>query len=1073
MLDTIRPKENTLPLFAPPQSTQESTQGFIQESLKKRSMKIAMIGFAAILGGSFAGIYCANKYLVHSGANDLATLFAKEGVHLGVSHLGIIARAVVAATPFAKQQANTGTLYTSVENTFFIDSSNGFIQQKITKGPNTQGPNTQGPSWLTAQLGPIVSSYNTTGEATGVHIVGNIAYIADGTKGIQILNITKLNAPALIGSYDTPGTANQVQVVGNLAYVADGSGGLQIINILNPKNPFLIGSYKTLANNVQIVGSQAFVSNTSHLQILNIATPSTPSFLGAYKLQGLLITFSEFQVVGSIAYLVSQSLFGGGGLQIVNVTNPSAPTLIGSLAVYYKSIYILGNTAFLAGYNSLQLCNIATPSSPQLLGLYKLPGSLSKVHVVGNTAFVAAANPINALYAIDVTNQNAPSLLGSYPLAGDSTTGTPVGLRIVGDTAFVMEQTLGVQILSQLNRLYFTGTPSFSDQGDFNVVVTGTTLAGVASSSFLLRVGQPPLPLLAIPKLSIKLNQFLNYTFDSTLFFDIDDQTRLVYSVTTQGGLTLPLWLNFNPLTKILSGTPNASNIATLSLFYQASDPYFPPSRIPFILKVEAPPSVKIPLKDVTHIRNTLLNVYVPQDTFIDPNGDPLNYLAKMNGTYSLPSWLSFSQIGLFTGMPTVLKKFNLTVFANDGNGGQAFDFFSLLIVDPLPPLSGISGKLINYHVPPNAFANAGNITQYAASLAGGLPLPNWIQFDTASLNFTVSPFKGVAALVDLQVAATNTLGEVFTQVFQMNIALNSPPVYQNPISTQQAPIGKEFYYVMPDTAFFDPNGDVISYTATRSSQLGLPKWMKFDPKARTFSGTPKPDDTNNFAERIEVIEIAASDGQQTSIGTFNVAVTGESYVVKALKVVLPILSSISTLFGLYRKRAWILNYLHKKKYTKLDITLLVGQDFVHQFSCDPRGIQEVAISVLSQKGAKTILYKKMDGSRCICKKHLKAWNKIPNMMTFWLHCDPIAGTLYSEGGVPDLNSIGPLRIQAIGKANIILEQFDLQILENRVSSISQAVFEENQGTAPPHEDQSDMIPLVIMNSPSEGMATC
>ena len=50
-------------------------------------------------------------------------------------------------------------------------------------------------------------------------------------------------APVEVGYYDTPGEAIGIQVVGTLAYVADGSSGLRIINVSNPSAPVEIGYY--------------------------------------------------------------------------------------------------------------------------------------------------------------------------------------------------------------------------------------------------------------------------------------------------------------------------------------------------------------------------------------------------------------------------------------------------------------------------------------------------------------------------------------------------------------------------------------------------------------------------------------------------------------------------------------------------------------------------------------------------------------------------------------------------------------------------------------------------------------
>ncbi|MFM6349430.1 MAG: hypothetical protein ACKPFK_30445, partial [Dolichospermum sp.] len=45
---------------------------------------------------------------------------------------------------------------------------------------------------------------------------------------------------SLIGNYNTPDYAFNLTVVGNYAYVGDGTSGLQIINISNPSSPTLV-----------------------------------------------------------------------------------------------------------------------------------------------------------------------------------------------------------------------------------------------------------------------------------------------------------------------------------------------------------------------------------------------------------------------------------------------------------------------------------------------------------------------------------------------------------------------------------------------------------------------------------------------------------------------------------------------------------------------------------------------------------------------------------------------------------------------------------------------------------------
>ncbi len=976
---------------------------------KKPIKKIAVLGATALL--SALGIYCLTRLFrteeeARADSTEMNALNPTKGPHDKVWTRGL-----PVAVSLENQQANPWALFAK-SHTFFKESSNGYIQQRLTKSP----------SWLTAPIDPIISSF--PGFPSGIDSVGNLLFMLDRTNGLQILNITNKGTPTLIGSYKIAGNPNKVQVVGNRAYVvAQVSGtsisGLYIINIASPTNPVLMGTYRTPddAFGVHIVGSIAYVADYSSLQIVNIATESAPALLGSYSTN----TAVDVKVVGGIAYVAT-----GSGLLILNVATPSAPSYLGLYSGYAMAVEVIGSTAFVADVNGggLLLINIATPSAPTLLSSYS--GDFRAVQVVGNTAF--AMELMKGLHIFDVANQKTPTLIGSYNTNPPNTDDGVGPVYVIGDTAFIGGNSVGLLILGGLNQLRCIGTPSVIDQGDFVVSLGGTTVQGTSSNSFKLRVGQPPFPITPISQISAKLNQPLNYQFNSGVFFDQDDQTSLVYSVTRQDGAGLPSWLNFNAQNRSLSGTPKAADIATLSYYYWASDSYFPASRISFSLKVEAPPNLVTSLPDILHLKNTLLNLYIDQNAFSDLNSDPLTFSANVEGTSSLPSWLTFSDKGFFTGTPTQAARFNITVNAMDGFGGTASDFFTLVIVDPFTPFKVVAGAKATYQIPSSAFQNMGQVTQYVATLVGGAQLPGWIQFDKSTLTFTATPTAGTSSTINLQIAAKNTLGEEFVQTFEMDVAINVAPVYQNPISTLLATVGNDFKYIIPDSVFVDGNGDSLTFTATSLGSALLPKWMVFDKNTRTFSGKPEPDDTNAYADRIETIAILASDGQETVTGTFNVAVSGESYIAKAVRIGLPILSSMTTVFGLYRKRAWILNPLNKKNYTKENIQIVVGQVFTYPFSCNPRHINEISISALSPNGMKALVYRKFDRSRLVCRKDLKNWVVMPSVMSSWLYCDPINGTLNSYGAVPNLTEISPIRIRALGEAGVILEQFDLEI---------------------------------------------
>ncbi len=61
----------------------------------------------------------------------------------------------------------------------------------------------------------LVSVYSTNASTNGVYVLPinlrDYALIADGTNGLQIVDVTIINQPDSVSSYDTDGNANDVK----------------------------------------------------------------------------------------------------------------------------------------------------------------------------------------------------------------------------------------------------------------------------------------------------------------------------------------------------------------------------------------------------------------------------------------------------------------------------------------------------------------------------------------------------------------------------------------------------------------------------------------------------------------------------------------------------------------------------------------------------------------------------------------------------------------------------------------------------------------------------------------------
>jgi len=106
-----------------------------------------------------------------------------------------------------------------------------------------------------------------------------MVYVADGSSGLQVIDVSTPENPQIIGSVDTPGSARGIAVLDNMAYVADYLSGLQVIDVSTPQNPQVIGSVNALgdARDVTLIGNMAYVaSGSAGLVIVPLTIEITP-----------------------------------------------------------------------------------------------------------------------------------------------------------------------------------------------------------------------------------------------------------------------------------------------------------------------------------------------------------------------------------------------------------------------------------------------------------------------------------------------------------------------------------------------------------------------------------------------------------------------------------------------------------------------------------------------------------------------------------------------------------------------------------------------------------------------------
>ena len=147
-----------------------------------------------------------------------------------------------------------------------------------------------------------------------------IAYVAVGTAGLYIVDVSDPRSPVELGSIDTPDFATDVEVVPPVAFVADDLGGLRIIDVSNPTSPIELSSVVhgiEYALDVELVGQLAYVAFSGGsdyvsggVTIIDVSDPAAPVHLGAYS------RADDVEVAGGIVYAAISP--EDPGLQIVD-----------------------------------------------------------------------------------------------------------------------------------------------------------------------------------------------------------------------------------------------------------------------------------------------------------------------------------------------------------------------------------------------------------------------------------------------------------------------------------------------------------------------------------------------------------------------------------------------------------------------------------------------------------------------------------------------------------------------------------------------------------------------------------
>lgn len=264
---------------------------------------------------------------------------------------------------------------TAVADAFFLDRYND-INYAYVVNSSSAGEGLRILQFDISLAMRLMSYIETPGEAKDVHVehetnddgsVSLYAYIADGSNGLQIIDVTNSSIPLLKGVSAEPDQASGVYVRGSYAFVADGSNGLRIVNITDKDSPALLSTCDTSdARHVVVpTGDYAYVADGAEgLTIVDISDLSDPVIAASIDTPGTALAVYIF---GTYAFVAD----GNTGLQVISLDASNAAeyrTIVGSADTdgNAQAIYVLDNYAHIAdGSSGFQTFDVSNPSLPE------------------------------------------------------------------------------------------------------------------------------------------------------------------------------------------------------------------------------------------------------------------------------------------------------------------------------------------------------------------------------------------------------------------------------------------------------------------------------------------------------------------------------------------------------------------------------------------------------------------------------------------------------------------------------------------------------------------------------------
>jgi hypothetical protein len=333
------------------------------------------------------------------------------------------------------------------------------------------------------------------GAINTVAVEGNLAYVGVGPR-LVILDVSNPQAPVMVGQSDIlPTIIRDVVVANGFAYVATGTAGVWVVDVTNPvrPRPLTFAATSIPAYQLKQEGGVLYVIDRRQyfdeargwISMSSLADPAGPVEVATLAIEEEI---DDFATYGDYVYLVS-SRRTEGSLVVVEVTNPASPIRIATLPELKGSeITIIGDEAHIHNAGNLLVADLSDPTNPIAVSADTsvFNDGLSTVMEMeaGSGGLFLAVNSGDAGWGgsdIFISPISPSGEIGSarrYPVGGFITN----DIAVQGSMVYVAAQNeLVIMDASDMNQVVEGGR--FATGGVYEIAVEGEWLYGQTGST--------------------------------------------------------------------------------------------------------------------------------------------------------------------------------------------------------------------------------------------------------------------------------------------------------------------------------------------------------------------------------------------------------------------------------------------------------------------------------------------------------------------------------------------------------------------------------------------------------------